>query len=57
LTKGLRGGIDAHDDYYATNPRSVGEMVEKSKKKPFCDAKLGKRRVFLGDRVLESQRE
>jgi hypothetical protein len=53
----LGGDPSAHDDYYAKDPRSVGEMVEKSKKKRFCDAKFGKERVFLGDRVLEPQRE
>jgi hypothetical protein len=46
-----------HDDYYAINPRRVSGMVEKSKKKPFCDVKFDKKRVFLGDRVLEPQRE
>jgi hypothetical protein len=53
----LGGDPSAHDDYYAKNPRSVDEMVEKSAKKPFCDVKFGKRRVYLGDRVLEPQRE
>jgi hypothetical protein len=53
----LGGDPSAHDDYYAKDPRSVGEMVEKSEKKPFCDVKFGKRRVYLGDRVLEPQRE
>jgi hypothetical protein len=31
-------------------------MVEKSKKKPIFDAKLGKKPVFLGDRLLEPKR-
>jgi hypothetical protein len=53
----LGGDPSAHDNYYAKDPRNVGEMVEKSKKKPFWDAKFGKKRVFLGDRVLEPQRE
>jgi hypothetical protein len=53
----LGGDPSAHDDYYAKDPRNVGQMVEKSKKKPFCDAKFGKKRVSLGDRVLEPQRE
>jgi hypothetical protein len=53
----LGGDPSAHDDYYAINPRSIGEMVEKSKKKPFCDAKFGKKRVFLGDRLLLPKRE
>jgi hypothetical protein len=57
LTRGLGGQAGTHDDYYAINPRRVSGMVEKSKKKPFCDAKFDKKRVFLGDRVLEPQRE
>src|ERR1700722_11089077 len=57
VTRGLGGQAGTHDDYYAINPRSVSGMVEKSKKKPFCDAKFDKKRVFLGDRVLEPQRE
>jgi hypothetical protein len=32
-------------------------MVEKSKKKPFCDAKYCKKRAFLGDSLLEPKRE
>jgi hypothetical protein len=32
-------------------------MVEKSKKKPFCDPKYGKNRVFVGDRLREPKRE
>ena len=31
-------------------------MVEKSEKKPFCAAKYGKNRMFLGDRLLEPKR-
>jgi hypothetical protein len=57
LTRGLGGQAGTHDDYYTINPRRVSGMVEKSKKKPFCDAKFDKKRVFLGDRVLEPQRE
>jgi hypothetical protein len=38
----LLGKTGAHNDYYAINPRKIGGMVEKSKKKPFCDAKFGK---------------
>jgi hypothetical protein len=57
LTRGLGSQAGTHDDCYAINPRHVSGMVEKSKKKPFCDAKFDKKRVFLGDRVLEPQRE
>ena len=57
LTRGLGGQAGTHDDYYAINPRGVSGMVEKSKKKPFCDVKFDKKQVFLGDRVLEPQRE
>lgn len=53
----MGGEAGAHDDYYAINPRNVSGMVEKSAKKPFCDAKFTKKRVFLGDRVLEPERE
>ena len=53
LTQGLRGDTSSHDNYYTTNPRNVGGMVEKSEKKPFCDAKCGKIRAFLGERVLD----
>jgi hypothetical protein len=53
LPEWLHGKTDAHNDYYAINPRSVGGTVEKSKKRPFCDAKLSKIRAFLGDRVPE----
>jgi hypothetical protein len=31
-------------------------MVEKSEKKPFCDAKYGKNWVFLGDGLLGPKR-
>jgi hypothetical protein len=31
-------------------------MVEKSKKKLFCDAKFGKNQAFLGDRSLNPNR-
>jgi hypothetical protein len=52
----MGGDPSAHDDYYANDPRGIGEMVEKSKKKLFCDAKFGKKRVFLGDRFLKPNR-
>jgi hypothetical protein len=42
LIQGLEGDPSAHDNYYANDPRSIGEVVEKSKKNLFCDAKLGK---------------
>jgi len=47
----------AHDDYYAINPRNVGAMVEKSKKKSPCDAKFGENGQFLGDRVPPPDRD
>jgi hypothetical protein len=52
----LEGAVGAHNDYYAINPRRVGGMVEKSAKKPFCDAKYGKNWVFLGDGLLGPKR-
>ena len=47
----------ADTDYYATNPRSVGRVVEKSRKTPVCDAKLGKYRRFLGEGLSDTKRE
>jgi hypothetical protein len=41
----------AHDDYYATNPRSVGAVGEKSRKKSFCQAKSRKNWQLLGERL------
>jgi hypothetical protein len=52
----MRGDPSAHDDYYARYPRGFGGMVEKSKKKLFCDAKFGKNQAFLGDRSLNPNR-
>ena len=55
LTRGLRDDISAHTDNYATYPRDVGGMVEKSRKNPFCDAKsanIG----FLGERLSKPKR-
>jgi hypothetical protein len=57
LTRGLGGQAGTHDDYYAINPRHVSGMVEKSKKKPFCDAKYCKKGAFPGDGLMEPKRE
>jgi hypothetical protein len=56
LIQGLGGDPSAHDNYYANDPRSVGEMVEKSTKNPPRDAKLGENRRFWGERVPDTDR-
>jgi hypothetical protein len=48
--------VGAHHDNYAINPRSVGGMVEKSRKTRVCDAKLGKYHQFLGERLSGPKR-
>ena len=45
----------AHNDNYAINPRKVEEMVEKSRKTPLCDAKLGEISAFLGGAPFGAQ--
>jgi hypothetical protein len=45
-----------HDHYYATNPRTVGALVEKSKKNSPCGAKYGNYRWFLGEDRPEPKR-
>jgi hypothetical protein len=47
----------AYDVYYATNTRDAGEMVEKSRKKPPCDPKLGKHRRIFGEGTSEARRD
>jgi hypothetical protein len=45
---------DVHTNYYAIDPRKVGDVVEKSGKNRPCDAKCGKSQGFLGERPKET---
>src|SRR5262249_9524583 len=49
-----RGG---HTSYYATNPRSVGGVGEKSRKKSSWEAKCRKNRPLLGERLPNQGRD
>ena len=52
-----RRGEEATTLYYATNPRSVGAVGEKSWEIGLCDAKCRENQAFLGERLLEQARD
>src|SRR5436309_11472073 len=49
-----RAGVPTH--YYATNPRAIGTVGEKSGKIGLCNAKCRGNQPFLGERLPEAVR-